>query len=389
MECRTEEMYSASISYCRSNMRISMERTLRYIVSGKNPAGRRRTEFAYGTSCDHAVKPFRDQGWTDLVLHTDEALAVFLGMFPQQQGSAYHVLQCQRQKWTGYWLDVLSICRRIWWMVLLLWALKIQSSVWPWWPTILISVLPILVPFITRMIVTYHAWRINKATEHEVYGRWQAMLKVAQGICLPGKHFLKHYLCATAYAGMKRFDDALVEMEHVKKLNELPDWIYMNCLVTIYYLACEYERVKPLEQQLADIAPKNAYVLLAQGVKHLFYDQDYQAAGLKLKQALNHELADSLWSHRYLIEGAVALQGNRLDDAQLLLAKAEEYTKPFLFASGTRILLAAIQAYQAIVLSRLGHHDQAVRLFRKAQPILEARHAERLLTLCKNELGNF
>ncbi len=389
MECRPEGMYSASIGVRPKVIETRMETKLRYIVSGKNPAGQRRTEFAYGTSCDLAVKPFRDQGWSELVLHTDEVQAVVMSTLPPQQGSAYNVLQNNRYTWTGYWLDVLSIYRRIWWMVLLLWALKIQSSVWPWWPTILISVLPILVPLLTRLIASYYTWNVIRATEHEVKGHWQAMLNAAQGIRPPMKIFLKHYLCATAYAGMKRLDDALVEMEQLKELKELPDWLCLHWLVSVYYTASEYERVKPLEQQLEDIAPDNVCVILTQGMRHLIYDQDYQAAGLKLNQAMNHEIADTMWSFRYLIEAGVALNGRRLDDAQRLLVKAEECIKPFLYASTTRILLAAIQAYQAIVLSRQGHHDQAVRLFRKAQPILEARHAERLLTLCKNELGNF
>src|SRR5579863_9429515 len=108
-----------------------------YLVSGVTPAGRRVTEWIDADSADLAVKTLRDQGYEQIVLHTDDLAARYLN-----EGKNRHESSINPREWAD-----LKYVGQLGWFFFLLRKLYMQACNWLW-----CLVLPLAVLFYRRYL---------------------------------------------------------------------------------------------------------------------------------------------------------------------------------------------------------------------------------------------
>lgn len=362
----------------------------RYILTGKPPRGWRQTLFVQADSCDLAVKQLRDQGWTNIQLHTDEVQAAYDKAFPAT-GTAEQTLRGFRGGWENFLYQVLFIYQKCW-LLLAMCAISFfyysENDVFLWlriglffFPIILLGLLRFTLP------VAWLARRLDKALTYEVYGQWEPMLKQAQTLTQPVPEVHRHYLCAIALAGMKRLDEAETELAHIKQANVFPEWLLLFLSSLVYLIAKDFKRADQLFHQMKSLSPDNVSIILNQGMRYYLVDQDARTAASRVEAASTHEIPDLLLPHYRFLQGAVAFENNQLDEAHQYFEQAEQAANLYSGAPTTRLTLSIIRAMQALVWARQGEHAKASRAFAYARPVLEGRDSNRLLDRCRKELG--
>jgi tetratricopeptide (TPR) repeat protein len=364
-----------------------------YILTGRVGSGPRYTQIVVARSADEAVRIFRDDGFTDVVLHTDDNAAYFLKpskvlkAFSPRDFIGYRTrgrLDCMVflawklyvQSWWAYAFCLIALAGR-WW----LWAewnvidmVAVSFLLFPIWFAIYAE--------LTSKVVPY-----RRALKAVLHARWDDVGRHMRRVRMPLPPFERPFREAQALAGMGRLDEALDHFRPVADEPEMPHHMYWTYKALIYQTAREREKALECVARAAELAPDNPVALIDHALALLTVRNDVAKGRELLTRARQHALSDVSTPLCEYAEGVLAVKDRRPAEAIPLLESAAVGLQPFTAGNpAIGIIIARIQANLALAHAAVGDHEAARRAYRKAAPVL-APHDTLELARCREVLG--
>jgi tetratricopeptide (TPR) repeat protein len=187
---------------------------------------------------------------------------------------------------------------------------------------------------------------------------------------------------AQALAGLGQLDEGLAVFEPLAGGKQIPIWLYWSRVAGVYAAAQRTEDRLAAMEKAAESAPDNATVLVDLALVVLRFRRDTAGARQLLDRAKSHALSDIVISFVNLVEGIMAFEEGKAEQAVQLLNEA--------FASQSRLSSPAagpvvdiIHSYLALAHAALGDEPAAIAHFGQAKPRLVALKIMDLLERCE------
>jgi hypothetical protein len=214
---------------------------------------------------------------------------------------------------------------------------------------------------------------------------WARVLRhMAGGVGVPERELLIREAYALAFEG--HVDEAVRWMEErVKPRATFVESSYLARLSSVYEYARQFDRqVDCLRRaQASGNGGATGWIDLAGAL--LRRGRDLAGGRAALERARPQEMSEMAKGFLALYDAVAALLENDAARAEHLLREALPY-----FQTGTalmEVLERVAEGYLCIACARQGKRDEAVQLWRRAQPMLEARREIELLRECRAALG--
>lgn len=358
-------------------------------------AGKKVTERVEASSADAAVEILKQRGFTEIVLHTDDAGA----LFTQQRKTEPHVTPedfVRLRHLHGYWGLVGFHARKLYlqsWTWNVLFLLILAARRWMQQPFAIVDYMAmgvLLMPLAIAMIAQLNnrALRFRQFIELAAWGRWAEVLEQAASLHgqLPEHELI--WQQAKALAGLGRLNEAIELVAPMANDPTVPQWHYFSRLSSVYAVAGMRDEDLACTEKAIRLAPGNATLLLDAALTLLRYQLDIPRARQLLEQARSHALSDILVPTADVVEGILLLEEGRPDRALDKLRAGIEARDRFRNATA---LVGATQdrfrAYLALALAAMGDPPAAERQFQLAEPRLRALKRNDLLERCQTALA--
>jgi tetratricopeptide (TPR) repeat protein len=352
-----------------------------YLATVRRPDGRKVTENVIADSADEAVRLLRERGYDEVVLHSDDVMA----LYTRQREKAEHIspgdylLLRSLPRGVGLFVVVTRNGYRKAWSSMVLVALALAflrytGRPWAFWDWLCMAIL-LLPPAVALYFALFGGRpraRYQQLMDALYSGRWEEALRRANRVQIKGSPHEIPLRRAQALAGMDRLDEALKLIKPFGDGKAVPGWFYCSMLAQVYEFARRRDEAIAQLEQAVELAPDNATMLMGLGRLVIWHKRDAKRARELLTQARAHALSDLSAPFADLLEGVILLEEGRPRDALPLLEAAHKS-----FHSRKYVGLGYLQAEHAMLglaLTRaaLGESDEALRLYSKVRPRLVA-----------------
>ncbi len=366
-----------------------------YLLTGRSPDGRQVTERVEAPSADAAFELFRQRGYTEIVLHSDEVTALYSGQsdvaanFTPQE---YIELRNTGSFWGNVWFMVRKMYRSAKFSNLLLLIIfgfrRYSGLTWNLWDWFLTGILLFPVAIALAAQLFSPARRYTRFTAAVAWGQWEDVLRQVDRLRgrVPAHDLAQNK--AKALAGLGRLDEAIQVMQELAHDPQVPAWLFQSFLAEVYSTAKRIDEATEAAEKAVALAPDNATLLLNLALGLLLYRRNLERARELLKQIESHALSDILTPIFQMAQGILALEEGHPQQAKPRLEAAAAGLAPFRDASP---LIGPIQdklhAYLALVAAATGDAKAAQQHFRAAEPRLRALRADELLGRCQQALA--
>jgi tetratricopeptide (TPR) repeat protein len=366
----------------------------KYLLSGTDARGRRRTEAVSAATADAATAKFRARGFADVTLHSDEVIGtLFKPEVLKDLSPADYLALGRSSRWVFILRVIFKLYRSQWWLFLIMVALvvgrRILDAPWEILDTLACAFLltPVVIVLLSELfspsrkferVMTFNAW-----------GRWAEMLAALPAVrrFVPAPQYA--VLEAKALAGLGRLDEALETVRPYADDPQTPAWLYWGSLADVFHSAKLGDRAIECGEKAVEHAPDNPTVLLDLAMALLRYRRDAARARPLLERARTHEIGDVLAPFVLMAEGILALEENRPEKARELLEESARLAEPL--RHSTALMGAAIDrihTYLTLACAAAGDLPAAERHFRLAEPRLRAFETNDLIERCQAALGH-
>ncbi len=363
-----------------------------YIVSGRDPRGRKVTEWFEAASADEAVRSFHELGFTDVVLHIDDVGALSLRREKIGKQFTARDYLAMRRGGGGYLFWVLKFYQLSWKTTAILLALlafrHYEGGEWTTWDGVLLVLAG--APFLVAAWIKFggKAKGYRRMMESRSWGRWSEMLDRLGPLegKLPPEEFA--FRRAQALAGLGRFDEAEALVAHLADGKTIPEWHFWSRMTEVYGVAGLRDRVVESLETAARLAPNNATVRIDLALAVIRYHRDTRRGRALLDEARSHAISDLAAPLYRAAEGQLALELKDPGRAAELLAEAIRslsYYRPGNPYIG--LVTDRLRAYLAMAYAAAGDRAAAERQFRRAEPRLRALAMDDLLGRCRQAVG--
>lgn len=363
-----------------------------YIVSGRDPRGRRVTEWFEAASADEAARSFDELGYRDIVLHTDDVAAIHLRRAKIDRKITASDYVVMRRGGGSYLFWVAWLYRMCWKSSSIFLAIlalrRARESEWTWadWFVLIVVLGPF--PLAAWIKLRGQAQLYRKVMDARSWGRWQEMLDRLGPLegKVPADEFT--FRRAQALAGLGRLDEAEAAVAPLGDGRAIPEWFYRARLAELYGSAGRYDRLLETQEAAARLAPANATVLLDLAFATARFRRDTRRARSLLNEARSHAISDVAASTVDAVEGMLALEEKDPAEARRRFERANAGLKPYRPGNPyVGLVLDRNRAYLALACAGEGDRAAAERHFYGAEPRLRALGYDDLLERCRQAVG--
>jgi tetratricopeptide (TPR) repeat protein len=366
-----------------------------YFATGKTMEGRSVTEELEADSADEAQRLMEQRGYSDVILHTDDAGALYSGRredAPALQPRHWLMFRDLPRRLAVFLVLIQISYQRSWvfnliWLALLCYRRAIGA---PWRAIDTIGVVILLSPAAFAIITALFARpnTYDQMIEACSWGRWEEVLERLSRGDIPAAPEELAFRKASALAGLGRLDEAIKSVEAFGDGQAIPAWLYWSRLAGVYSTAQRHEEGIGCMEHALELAPENATLLLDLADSVVVHRRDSRTARSLLARARSHTLSDMLLSFSVQLDGLIALEERRATEARELLETALAQLSRHRFASPlVPAMLDRLRAFIAIACAESGEIDDAERYFRQAEPRLRALKRNDLIKRCTQAIG--
>lgn len=365
----------------------------KYLLSGTDARGRRRTEAVSARTADEATRRFQARGFADVTLHSDEVIGHLFQPDLLQHLTPRDYLTLGRVSRTEFLFRlIVKLYRGMWWLFLPVVALVVGRRVldvpWEALDTCAVAFLffpPVLVLFGE---VFSPSRKFERAMSFNAWARWGDMLNALPGVraVVPAPQYA--FYEAKGLAGLGRLDEALEAVQPFADDSRTPAWLYWGQLADVFHTAKLADRAIACAEKAVEHAPDNPTVLLDLAMSLLRYRRDTARALPLLERARAHEISDLIHPFLLMAEGVLALEEGRPEAARGLLEEAARLAEPLRHTTalmGTAI--DRIHTYLTLACAAVGDQAAAEAHYRIAEPRLRAFQTNDLIERCELALG--
>jgi tetratricopeptide (TPR) repeat protein len=365
-----------------------------YFYTALDSRGRRHTDSIEAESADEALRQLRDEGCTDVVLHTDDVMASVLNVTPENRRfySPRELVSLGRMRFPELLLfSVGKHVRNAWWCFLLA-ICFLAFRRWeedPWhimdWLLVAFLLSPLVLVPITLLMGPSRKY--DRLLQAVVFAEWEDVLERVENLKqqLPVNEVL--FRKAQAQIGLGEVEEGLRTFQVLEYTQDIPDWLYWSLRSELCFKADRIEDGLIAGEKAAKLAPDNATVLLDYADSLLLHKRDAAAAAQLLAWAKEKPISDLIVWAVSQVEGMLALESGapRAAVEHLERARAEAQV---IRANGLYPLIQAkLATYLCLACAALGDAAAALRHFGRARPLLELHKKRELLQRCHEALA--
>lgn len=355
-----------------------------YILSGRKGLFPSVTVLRRADSANDALAAFQEEGFTDIVLHTDDAMATTIDLRVFQNGTTpKQFLQftttpnTYSARFRRYLLNAAP-----WWPVqivgVILLIFMVKSAIQLGDPFAQLRLLWVVIPLILASIATLlsrpaqlYGELIDALAWHRpdvALKRLESLRRSGAAIMLPPHELPFHE--AKILAMQDHLEEALNLAETVRDVT--PDWLFWNGISEIYTFGRQNaERLAAMEC-CVKAAPENPTCLLDLAMTLVRVNGDMARAREMLHRAQAQTLAEPIQPFVKLAEGMIAVQTGDAATAVPLLEEALKRNELLERSNGyAGVINDRTRAYLALAYNLLGNHVSAVAYFRQAERRLQ------------------
>src|SRR5262249_10808963 len=211
--------------------------------------GRKVTERLEAESADEVLQTLRDQGYTDVVLHTDDVSA----QYTRQSAVSKHISPREYvafRRFRGHFDHTFFLLRKLLvssWLILLcsLGLLAVRRGLGlPWGFLDYVAVVVLVFPLVWAVASQFFrtGTRYRRLITEGSWGRWEEVLRLRPNI---SEHLPREEAAfreAQALAGLGRLDEALRRVRPYGGGVRMPEWLYWARLGGVYSTAKDKEQ---------------------------------------------------------------------------------------------------------------------------------------------------
>jgi tetratricopeptide (TPR) repeat protein len=363
-----------------------------FLISGRLD-GRRETEIVEATTGDAAVRQFEEDGFTDIVLHTDEMTA------PLSKPSVLlKNFSAERQVWLrtageGEFAAFVTLFafRRLWLIPLL--GLLIACLAWFADGSLVVvfaGLAFIMVPAILPIMALWkRAFGVNRRLLEAIgWARWEQVLGLLARPEFKKHSFDNHLSRAQALAGLGELTAALREYDCIADLPEIPRALYWMQQSIVYHAAGEREKMMPVLEWALEAAPTSSAVMIIYAHNLIVVRRDLALARTFLAEARKHAISDIIAPYLHSADGVLAQEEDRPEDAVAHLSKGFALLSRFVRCNPSLLAQSSrMQGRLALALAAAGDTAAARRHFLQARPLLLAHREDEFVQKCEQAIG--
>ncbi|WP_298860419.1 hypothetical protein [uncultured Gimesia sp.] len=361
-----------------------------YLLTATDEKGKRDTHRVDAENSQDAYQQYESQGFTDIVLHSDDAAAAASALFPpnpdvEEHFTAADMVELQFLTSFQFFLFML---RKAYWQMRWFLIIIIGVSVYRWMRTHEVSEIDYLIfvclglPIVISFWVAYFSPRqkYDKMLHAFSWGRWQEVLDQVPRLRGKIPDFELTGREAVAVAALGNFDQALEMMDHFVDSPEVPRWMYLGRLSELYEVAKDYDQVVECLRLSYEDAPENPTVVIDYAYGLLKYGNDNSLANKLLEDAEQQHMGELIELLILYFKGIFELNLGNLRVAESHFLKCQTGLLPIAPSQPLLQLFVDLnRAYLAITLAKIGEREQAEEIYQLALPRLKALDSELIM----------
>jgi len=362
-----------------------------YLFTARDRNGREVTESMDAPSADWIVLKLHKDGYSDIVLHTENVGANYTKMVDGISAKEYLAF---RRKPTRLG-DALWVARRIYWQSLPLHGGLVAVLVYRRFATIppgiidAVAVGLLALPFLFALgsQLTNWVYAYNRMVDASGWGRWEEVLNLAAKLKgrVPPEELA--FRTARALCGLGRVSEAFNLLKPFGDGHAMPLWMYHARLGEVYVVLKQYDKCVENAELAAQLAPADPTVLLDLAGTLLRFQPDLPRIERLLDEIRSHAVSDVLSPVLEMTEGALKVEQGYPHAGRVKLENGLKRWLAFgLDEAITGPFTDRCYVYLAIACARLGDLIGARDFYRLAEPRLKALGYDDLLERCHREL---
>ncbi len=358
-----------------------------YFLTATDKYGKRETHRTEAENSQKVYYEYESNGFTDIVLHDDDAMATVNSMFPPEMNTegCFTPDELVEMRYLSRFDIFLFMMKKL--IHLLQWPFLVTSILlfYRWREQTALNHVDLGLISASIIASFWHAYfsharKYDKMVNACYWGRWQEVLNripKLKGI-VPAFDLSGHEACALT--GLGQLDDGLELMEHYVESPEVPRWMYLGRLSDLYEIAKDYKQVIECNRIAYEEAPDNPTVVIDYAHVILKYDTDLALAKQLLDQAEQQHLGEMIQLLWYHFKGILELKLHNYKGAQAHFLVCHNGMIPLApTLPSLQLMVDFNRAYLAIALAELGETEQADELYQLALPRLQALGEELIM----------
>ncbi len=362
---------------------------LDFLLTGTNPSGKRDTHRVNAANSQEAYRQFESQGFTEIVLHTDDA-AASASITVLEDGTitpreAVNLRGKSHFKVTWFLLN--KLLWKHWWKFGLF--LAVLCLIVPNEKRITVIVLGVVVAVCNYAFLLFKSLlfpqseltgRYNELIDSFYWAKWDNVLNGADALRGKVEDFELDSYKAGALAGLGRLEEGLAILKHWEDSDDVPQWLLLTRLSNFYNAACMPDEALKCLAQAYEAEPENPTGIINYSIALSRAGQQTQLAGQLIQSAERMHLSESVAMLLPMAKGLWLTNTGSADLAVHEFVRFRETMQPLAKSNPLLSLLVDLnQAHLAVALLQLGDRERAAREAKPALPRLRALKRTRLL----------
>ncbi|WP_339727143.1 hypothetical protein [uncultured Gimesia sp.] len=354
-----------------------------FLLTATDEKGKRETHRVEAENSQDAYHDLESRGFTQIVLHTEDAGATASAMFPpdpnvEEHVSAADMVRFQYQTSFGFFLYMLKdlYWKFRWGAFLAIIVLVIKWNNQTAFSTLELAMFGLfLIPLILALWVAYFSSsrKYTLLMQAFSWGRWQEVIDRVPPLRGKIADFELSGREAVALTALGRFDEGLAMMEPFADSPDVPRWMYLGRLSELYEIIKDEDQVIECLRLSYEDAPENPTVQIDYAYGLMKYNRDNSLAEQLLDDAEQQHLGELVELLFFYFKGLLELNRGNFKAAEASFKTCQSGLLPIAPSQPLLQLFVDLnRAYLAIALAEQGELQQAEELFRLALPRLKA-----------------
>lgn len=371
-----------------------------YIVSAVNPRGGKTTEEVEARTPLDAVRLFREQGYQNVVLESDDVSAVIAEQFAQVR-----TVQPVRQEVTpedrvatrtlGRFGKLWFWSRRAYYRnrMLLAPALvfvayrRVTGLPWGLWDLAAVGVMLLPLRLVLGAARSGPSSAYQRLIEAVAWYRYDEVPRLLRPLRDKIPVYEQALYEAQALAWQGRLNEALDILTPYNDAKTVPQWMYWSRLSSVYLAGGDAIHALDCQRTALERAPDNPALIIDLATSVIRFEQDPREAQRLLKSLNMEGVTDVMLAALRNAQGLISLEqgdgAGALQHFEAALTDAKRYAGNPIGAQQVDCL----HAHLALAAARLGRMDEARQHFKRAEPRLRCFKSKDMLQRCEEALG--
>lgn len=381
-----------------------------FYLTATSPAGQRETKAVKAKSLADARQKLIDRDWTDIVVHTDDVVAINQIDVPDNPFSPEEMVQLGGMSTFRFFLLMLVKLYRQWTTTSLIACASLVLGIvfYEWWAIILGASL-LAIPVRLAMLSAFgnvNKQRYDALVTAAAWYRWDDVERLLplQSSTIPPEE--RAYRAGQILAGRGDIQGAIERYESLTARHNVPQWFAESRKAVLCVIANKFDWKRQAENgtssrlqsplidealrhyaSAVELAPEQAVTRVDYAKFALKYRRDVRIAREMLDAVARLPSAELALFFADYVKGIIAIEENAPEEAIQLIREFQQKLSPM--SSNADVVSGIDEASMFLTLAyaAAGKEEKALREFKRCEPRMKALNEVEMLSRCRQALG--